>query len=119
MFSIHRFVASAIMAGAVAAGAQQKPGAPAGAEHAVTISLPRPLLPDSFAGWVSQGSKPLADAAQADSANAAALKEYDFQNGATATYRRDGETLTLKALRFKDVSGAYGAYSLYRQNGWP
>lgn len=120
MLWIYRFVASAAMAGAVAAGAQQKPGAPASTEHAVTISLPRPLLPDAFAGWVAtQAPKPLADAAQADRANAAALKEYDFQNGVTATYHRAGETLTLKALRFKDVSGAYGAYSLYRENGWP
>jgi hypothetical protein len=30
-----------------------------------------------------------------------------------------GETLTLRALRFHDASGAYGAYSFYRQNGWP
>jgi hypothetical protein len=25
----------------------------------------------------------------------------------------------VRALRFHDASGAYGAYSFYRQNGWP
>jgi hypothetical protein len=59
------------------------------------------------------------DPAQADSANAAALKEYDFTDASLATYKRSGQTLTLRALRFHDASGAYGAYSFYRQNGWP
>ena len=36
-----------------------------------------------------------------------------------ADYKRSGETLSLRALRFHDASGAYGAYSFYRQNGWP
>ena len=61
----------------------------------------------------------LADPAQADPANAAALKEYDYTGGASATYKREGETLSVRALRFQDASGAYGAYSFYRQNGWP
>ena len=29
------------------------------------------------------------------------------------------ETLTVHALRFQDASGAFGAYSFYRQSGWP
>jgi hypothetical protein len=61
----------------------------------------------------------LTDAEQADAANAAALKEYGFSFGATANYKRDNDTLTLRALHFQDASGAYGAYSYYRQNGWP
>ena len=28
-----------------------------------------------------------------------------------ANYKRSGETLSLKALRFRDASGAYGAYT--------
>jgi hypothetical protein len=59
------------------------------------------------------------DAAQMDGANAAALKEYGFAGGVTAVYKRDGETLTVKALEFPDVSGAFGAYSLYRDAKWP
>jgi hypothetical protein len=59
------------------------------------------------------------DPAQADADNAAALKEYDFTDAALASYKRSGETLSLRALRFHDASGAYGAYTFYRQNGWP
>jgi hypothetical protein len=61
----------------------------------------------------------LTDAAQADPANAAALKEYGFQNAVVAAYRKDTETLTVRALQFGDLSGAYGAYSYYRGSGWP
>jgi hypothetical protein len=63
--------------------------------------------------------KPLTDPALADPANTAVLKEYDFTDGMQANYKRDGETLSLRALRFHDASEAYGAYSFYRQNGWP
>jgi hypothetical protein len=81
---------------------------------------PAPLLPDSFAGWVAaQPAKALTDPAQADPANTEALKEFDFTDGMIANYKRSGETLSLRALRFRDASGAYGAYSFYRQNGWP
>ena len=80
----------------------------------------QPLLPQSFAGWEApDGSKPFTDPAQADQANAAALKEYGFSDGLANTYTRDGEKLTIKALRFVDGSGAYGAYSYYRQSNWP
>jgi hypothetical protein len=67
----------------------------------------------------AQAPKKVTDAAQADPANAAALKEYDFTDAALADYKREGETLSLRALRFHDASGAFGAYSFYRQNGWP
>lgn len=82
---------------------------------------PAPLdLPNVFDGWVETGqTQTFTDAAQADAANAAALKEYGFARGVEASYKRNGETLTLLAMRFGDVSGAYGAYSYYRQNGWP
>jgi hypothetical protein len=87
---------------------------------AVTLSLPRPLLPQSFAGWVAaEAQKTVTDPAQADGASAAALKEYGFETQVIANYKRDGETLTLHALRFGDLSGAYGAYSFYRGTGWP
>ena len=117
---IHHSVTLAALACAAAVGAQQKPAAPSASAKATTISLPKPLLPDAFAGWVIKGPPTgAADPAQFDGANAAALKEYGFQNGATATYERDRETLTLRALRFGDLSGAYGAYSFYRGTGWP
>jgi hypothetical protein len=82
--------------------------------------VPSELLPKTLAGWVALAPPvKLADASQADPANAAALKEYDFTGAAVATYKRDGETLKLRALRFHDASGAYGAYTFYRRSGWP
>src|SRR5208337_613192 len=91
-----------------------------GVTHLTLPPVPKALLPDSFAGWVA-GEKPKAitDASQADPANPEALKEYDFTDGALANYKRSDETLSLRALRFHDASGAFGAYSFYRQNGWP
>jgi hypothetical protein len=81
---------------------------------------PKPLLPDAFAGWEATGPiKTVTDPAEADSANAAALKEYEFAGAAMGDYKRGAETLTVRALSFKNLSGAYGAYSCYRQNGWP
>jgi hypothetical protein len=83
-------------------------------------AAPAALLPDSFDGWIAdEAPKSLTDPAQADSANAVALKEYEFSGAVQATYKRNGQTLTLRALRFHDASGAYGAYSFYRQNNWP
>lgn len=80
----------------------------------------KPLLPDAFAGWIAQEKpKPTANIADLDSVNAAALKEYDCTGGEVVHYKRGDETLSVKALTFNDVSGAYGAYSFYRQNGWP
>jgi hypothetical protein len=125
---IHLIVASAALAGAAALGAQQKPAvqdsaagqkSPASATKA-GAAPEKSLLPDSFAGWVAkEAPKTIADAGQADAANVAALKEYGFQSCATAAYEREGETVTVRAMRFGDLSGAYGAYSFYRGTGWP
>jgi hypothetical protein len=91
-----------------------------GATHLMLPPVPKPLLPESFAGWVAADPpKTVTDPAQADADSAAALKEYDFTDAALASYKRSGETLSLRALRFHDASGAYGAYTFYRQNGWP
>jgi len=93
----------------------------------VTVEVPVPpavkaktLLPDALDGWVATGpAKVVTDAAQADSANAAALKEYDFVVAAEVHYKREKDTLGIRALQFSDATGAYGAYTFYRQNGWP
>ena len=80
----------------------------------------KPLLPDAFAGWVQEDKpKTTTNAAELDVTNSMALKEYGFTGGETANYTRGSETLAIKTLTFGDVSGAYGAYSFYRQNGWP
>lgn len=75
------------------------------------------LLPQQFGGWQMQGSaQTSADPAVADSTNAAVLKEYRFSDLASATYSRDdGRTLKVRAARFADASGAFGAYTFYLQ----
>ena len=81
---------------------------------------PKPLLPDAFGGWEATGPiKTVTDAAEADSSSAAALKEYEFTSAAMGNYKRGEDTFSIHALSFKNLSGAYGAYSSYRQNGWP
>lgn len=75
------------------------------------------LLPPTFAGWQMQGSvHASADPGAADPANAGVLKEYRFTDFASATYSRDdGRTLKIRAARFADASGAFGAYTFYLQ----
>jgi len=90
------------------------------AQSGAPVAVPKSLLPDSFAGWkAAEPPKMVTDVGEVDGANAAALKEYGFQNAALATYRREGEKLSVRALQFEDLSGAYGAYSFYRGTGWP
>ncbi len=114
------FICSAALASPGILLAQAASAPPPSPSTAVTLSVPRPLLPDSFAGWeAAEPPKPVTDPAQADKDNAAALKEYGFQSAMLATYKKPGATLTVRALRFGDLTGAYGAYSYYRGSGWP
>lgn len=56
------------------------------------------------------------NAEAADPTNAAVLKEYGFTDFESAAYKSDdGRTLKIRAARFADSSGAYGAYSFYLQ----
>ena len=75
------------------------------------------FLPQSFAGWTKSGAvQSTTDPANADAAYPAVLKEYGFADAETATYTRaDGRKLTVKAARFNDATGAYGAFTFYRQ----
>lgn len=99
--------------------AAAKPAAAA----AAAVPSPAPasaILPEDFAGWVPNSPPTVAsDPVQMDAANAPALKEYGFAHGEIGVYKRDGETLTVHGLRFNDATGAFGAYSYYRQSGWP
>ncbi len=124
MRSIAILVCSAVLAGSVGSLCAQTTPAKSAEQHGVTHLLlppsPHALLPDAFDGWVTASPmKTLSDAEQADAASAAALEEYGFTSGVLANYKREGDTLSVRALRFGDVSGAYGAYSYYRKNGWP
>jgi len=75
------------------------------------------FLPKSFAGWTLTGTPQVThEAAKADGAYPAVLQEYGFTESETATYTRpDGRKLIIKAAQFKDATGAYGAYTFYRQ----
>jgi hypothetical protein len=74
------------------------------------------ILPQQFGGWqISGSSRTSDDPAIADPVNAAVLKEYGFTGFESAAYTRDdGRKLSLKAARFADASGAYGAYTYYK-----
>jgi hypothetical protein len=82
-----------------------------------TDSAAPPILPKQFAGWQIQGSaQPIKDAAAADPTNTALLEEYGFTDFESATYKSDdGRTLKIRAARFTDASGAFGAFSFYLQ----
>src|SRR5271170_8491492 len=94
-----------------------------GAVSAVFAAVPgadspgAPILPKQFAGWRIQGAAQASkDAAAADPTNAALLKEYGFTDFEAAAYKSDdGRTLKIRAARFTDASGAFGAYSFYLQ----
>src|SRR6202046_4660758 len=81
------------------------------------VSPAPPILPKQFAGWQMQGvAQPSKDAAAADPTNAALLKEYGFTDFEAATYKSDdGRTLKIRAARFADASGPFGAYAFYLQ----
>src|ERR1700741_2269759 len=75
------------------------------------------LLPQLFNGWqitrtsVKTGSDPAA----VDPADSAGLNQYGFVNSDKATYTRNGRNIEVKAARFKDSSGAFGAFTFYVQ----
>ena len=94
-----------------------------GCVPAVVFAAPAPtsqapaILPQTFGGWQMQGTPHVStNAAAADSTNAAVLSEYRFTDFELATYTRDdGRTLKVRAARFADASGAFGAYTFYLQ----
>ena len=87
------------------------------AANPAAVSAAPPILPKQFAGWQIEGATQASkDVATADPTNAALLKEYGFTDFEAATYKSDdGRTLKIRAARFTDASGAFGAYSFYLQ----
>ncbi len=88
----------------------------AGESPATTQPTQASILPPQFAGWHVAGStKASRDPAVADPVNAALLKEYGLTDFESGTYtREDGRKVALKAIRFADASGAYGAFTYYK-----
>src|SRR6476646_9704710 len=73
------------------------------------------ILPEVFAGWQkSPGAQASSDPAAADPVYAKVLAEYGLNDFESATYIRGDRKLTAKAIRFKDASGAYGAFTFYK-----
>lgn len=80
-------------------------------------AAPQPaLLPQTFGGWqISRAPVESKNPEAADPTNAPVLKEYGFIGFESATYTRDdGRWLKIKAARFEDASGAYGAFTFYK-----
>jgi uncharacterized protein DUF6599 len=78
---------------------------------------PVALLPPTFSGWhiEPKSVKTTLDPATADPTDAPVLKEYGFADLESATYARSGRTMQVKAARFGDATGAFGAFSYYVQ----
>lgn len=72
------------------------------------------FLPKVFAGWTKAGPPQLTtDANQADPTNGSLLKEFGFSDLDSAAYTREGRKLQVRAARFDDATGAYGAFLYY------
>jgi hypothetical protein len=109
-FSLLRALpASVLFVSALGLPVLAQPSAPAAASS---------WLPTDFAGWSHTGPVQESNAPEAaDAANASVLKEYGFQQFATAHYANGDNKLNLRAIRFQDASGAYGAFTFYRRPG--
>ncbi len=76
------------------------------------------ILPNTFAGWEISGTvRKGIDAGTIDHAQSAALREYGFTGYEIATYSQGKRKLTVRAARFQDATGAYGAFTFYRAPG--
>jgi hypothetical protein len=69
------------------------------------------LLPQSFAAWTQTA----APTNTPDTADAAVLHEYGLAQYATANYASGAKRITVRAWRFADATGAFGAFTFYRQ----
>ncbi|HEX3987515.1 MAG TPA: DUF6599 family protein [Acidobacteriaceae bacterium] len=70
------------------------------------------LLPHAFAGWTATGVSETVAAAGPD---AAVLAEYGLQQTVSASYVSGAHRLTVRAWRFPDATGAFGAFTFFRQ----
>jgi len=92
----------------------------AGAQSVSLVGTPRPsdgtLLPPAFSGWEKTRSTITGQAAlKLDAKSEAILQEDGFAAFELGTYQRQPDrTLTIKALRFNDATGAFAAFSALR-----
>lgn len=108
---------SFLVSGVFAASAAQNTNSAQKTSPALAPSQKNPgILPPSFNGWQESAAsvKASTDPAAADPADAAVLKEYGFSDVELATYARDDRKMRVKAARFNDTTGAYGAFTFYQ-----
>ncbi len=87
-------------------------------QKVVATAMPAPLLPERFAGFDLQGKLDKTTApGTADPSNAQVLVEDGFRDFASGLYKNDINTVTVRAMRFADATGAYAAYTFYRIPG--
>jgi Family of unknown function (DUF6599) len=83
---------------------------------AAAADAPSTMLPAAFAGWQRSGQAQVTTLpAGADPIYASLLKEYGFESLHKATYEKPDRKLEIKAIRFHDASGAYGAFTFYKR----
>ncbi len=70
-----------------------------------------PVLPHTFAGW-TETAAPQSISSPAD---AAVMQEYGLTQSVSADYASGARRLTVRAWLFQDATGAYGAFTFYRQ----
>jgi hypothetical protein len=75
------------------------------------------LLPENFAGWQKIEHRTGTAPAQVDAINADALAELGFTDYEQATYQRNGRKVNIKAARFANATGSYGAFTLFTHPG--
>ena len=102
---VHKFISILCLQLAVAAAC-----------FAAGTATPPSILPQAFGGWhLTAAAQTSSNSDSADPTNAALLKEYGFKDFEGGTYSRaDGRKLKIKAARFEDASGAYGAFTFYK-----
>jgi hypothetical protein len=87
------------------------------AKPASALAAPDPL-PQDFAGWQRAAAPVISkDPEAADAKNIPVLKEFGFNQLATANYTDGDNKLAIRELRFDDATGAYGAFTFYRVPG--
>jgi hypothetical protein len=71
------------------------------------------ILPPSISGWTSHGSP--TSQAPMENSQSGAFREYGYVSSQVQSYVHGSDRIDVTLYKFKDPSGAYGAYSFLRQ----
>src|SRR5438094_328453 len=84
--------------------------APLSAQKKDAAAPPASVLPADFSGWHKVPQKDVLPAGS----DSKILDEYGVKSMEAAQYERGDRKIVLKAFRFTDATGAYGAFTFYR-----